>query len=228
MMKISLLSIISLFFLFACSNRNIDFVDKLGYDYYPLEVGDYIDYQVERVKYSSSGTETTHYWLRELVQDTFKDSDGDLAYRIEVYKRNTSIDDWVLDSVWTSKRTELQASKVQGNHTFVKLSFPVEEGKTWNGNALNGFQEDKYLMQNLGQSKVINGQRFSETLEVIQENDSSLLGKNEKIEYYAKGVGLTYKYDEELVYCLDSPDCYGTISSSKRYSQIIIGYGHQE
>lgn len=229
-MKISFLSIIICFFLFTCTSESIDFADRLGYDYYPLEVGNYIDYQVEEINYSLTlEPEIIRYQIRELVQSTFTDNNGDLTYRLEVYRRNTSASDWVLDSVWASKRTELQASKVQGNHTFVKLSFPVEEGRTWNGNALNGFQEDEYLMQNLGQSMTVNAQDFVETLEVLQENDSSLVGKNKRIEQYAKNVGLIHRSWEEVIYCT-APDCLGLgeIEFGTTYFQTVIGYGKQE
>lgn len=212
----------------AC-NEKVDFSDRLGFEYYPLEIGNYVDYQVEKTKYSLDGEVVERYQMRELVQDTFTDSNGELVHRLEIYKRNSSNEDWVLDSVWASKRNEFQASKVQGNHTFLKLSFPIEEGKTWNGNALNGFQNDEYVMQNLGQSKEMNGQRFVETLEVIQEDDSSLVGKNKRIEYYAKDVGLIYRGLEVVTYSTDSADLgLAKILFGDTYFQTIISYGKQE
>ena len=225
--KTSFLYSLALVILSAC-DKEVDFSDKLGYDYYPLNIGSYIDYQVEKIEYSLTlDPKITRYQVRELVESTYTDSDGELVYRLELYKRNTSSENWVLDSVWASKRTEFRASKVQGNHTFVKLSFPIEEGKTWNGNALNGFESDEYMMQNLGQSRTINNQDFAETLEIVQEDDSSLVSKNKRIEIYAKEIGLIYRSQEEVAYCT-TPECLGEIEFGTTYFQTIIGYGNQE
>src|SRR5207237_131225 len=74
------------------------------------------------------------YQLKEEVGDTFYDLTNDLNYELNLYRRKDSGSPWVYDRKWSVKRTTSNFQKKEGENRFVKLVFPPEEGKEWNGN----------------------------------------------------------------------------------------------
>ncbi|MCS6822645.1 MAG: hypothetical protein NZ551_12370 [Microscillaceae bacterium] len=217
-----------LFALFACEQIPVEPLEKrLGLAYAPIEVGRYIIYEVTEKIYSlSAPMEEKKYQLLERIAETFEDIQGENALRIERFKRNTVTEPWQIDSVWVAKRTSQLFIKTENNIPYIKLTFPIQENKTWNGNARNNFSEQTYRMTNLNQRRRIRNLTFDRTLQVIQRRDSSLVGLNKQIEIYAENVGLIYKESNVVTYC-STPNCLGQgiISFGNITTFQIIAYG---
>lgn len=224
-----LISVFTLFFT-SCDTSPLEPDSEVfGYQYFPLETGQFTEYEIEETTYTVlDPPKTTNYLLRETVADSFVDGEGDIAFRIKRFRRETSLDAWELDSVWAAKRTPSQAIRIENNQTFIRLVFPVEKDKEWNGNAFNALGEDAYAITRLDKSQEINSQTFDATLEVVQANDSSAVSLDKRSETYAEDIGLIYKNTTQLVYCTE-PDCIGQgiISSGKTLTQKIIVYGKE-
>ena len=122
-------------FLGACKTGTLEPEGaNLGWEYFPLETGRYIDYQVEDIQFSIlNPPDTNRYQIRELIGEEFADINGDPSFRLERYRRANSNAVWVLDSVWQIKRNTTRAIVLQNNRPLVKLVFPLEEGKEWKG-----------------------------------------------------------------------------------------------
>lgn len=204
MKKISLLYKLLLVLLLASCNTdeaNLDVVPK-GTDYFPFEKGRFVSYNVTETNYFlTEPTQNATYQLKEVMADAYKDLAGGTTYRIERYKRNNGRDNWVLLNVWTARMNYNAAVKVEENVPFVKLVFPIELFKKWNGNSLNTQEEDSYEMRDFNKPVTFAGKNYNETLTVVQSNDSTLVGKDKRREIYARGMGMIYKKSDVLVYC---------------------------
>ena len=200
----------------------------LGTEYFPLETGRYIDYQVEDIQFSIiNAPDTSRYLIRELIADKFLDINGDSAFRLERFRRPNATTTWELDSVWVAKRSTTRAVVIQNNQPLVKLVFPLEENRRWDGNILNGFSENFYEIKNLGQAFSVDTFNFAKTLKVVQANDSSLVSIDQRNEIYAVDVGLVYKDSVVVTLCTSDPNCFNQIESGRKSIQKVIGFGKQ-
>ncbi len=213
----------------ACSKLADVQPNQLGYDYFPLETGQYLLYDLTEETYSlSADPSTAHYQVKELVKEVFTDLTGQKSYRIERSIRNQITDSWELDSVWTARRTATNAIREENNVSFVKIVFPLREGLKWNGNVFNDREKVDYQMKSLNKRYTVSGQAFDETVTVWQSTDSSLVNQDKRMEVYARNIGLIYQEKVIVQFCSNS-DCLGQgqIDFGTKRFQKIIGYGKE-
>ena len=134
------------FTLISCNKSKVIGPEILGYDFYPIEIGQYRIYDVEEIQYKLVGFDTSFYQLRETIFDSISTTDQ-IVYLIRRDKRASESDQWESDSVWTATATTNYLAISENNVPFVKLTFPVELGKEWNGNVLNSKSEITYYYQ---------------------------------------------------------------------------------
>lgn len=226
-----------LFLLFKCSQEADIAPRDSGENYYPLDTGMFNTYSVRNIEYTiGNAPDTTYYQLKEVVADTFIDIENQLAYRIERYIRymrqqiadtqNLS-SDWEIDSVWYVKADNQRIVKYENNIPYVKLSFPLAEGKTWDGNLMNAQDVLNYKVQDYDEALTLKGKHFHNTLSVIQRADTaSIIERNFSREIYARNTGLIKKVKQRLTYCQPTePDCNGQIQYGTDYQQVLINYG---
>lgn len=218
----------------ACDTSEVEPSDsRQGYDFFPLQIGQYAEYEVETFSYASDGSSTEQqFQLRESVADTFTDLSGEKAFRIERYYRIDSLASWQLDSIWTAKRTTTRAVRTENNISYVKLIFPVRENVSWDGNALNNVdtalaRNNQYQITNLDEPFQVLGNSFERTLRVTQSNEDNLCGKDTKFEVFARGSGLVYKEQTVLSYSQPNSECDGTkeISFGTIVTQRLRSFG---
>lgn len=222
-------------FFYACKPNNVppEQID-MGYDYFPLDTGNYIIYDVQTIEYKFDGTiDTQYYQLKELVKDTLTDDESKLAFRLERFRRTDSSANWPFepDSVWTAKITSYHAIKVESNIPYVKLVFPVKNRIEWDGNAFNTLEKkegDEYRIEDLDLEYTIGNRTFKNSLKVIHPFITSNIGKYERYEVYAKNYGLIYKESILVDYtpeCIISDSC--DIELGKKYFQIFNKSGKE-
>jgi hypothetical protein len=180
-----------------------------GKDFFYPVVGQSVIYDVQEIQYALTTTPTIkNYQLKEVLASISIENDGKEALRIERYRRENDSQKWAIDSVFLAKKEIDKALKTENNVTYVKLIFPVSEGLKWNGNAYNVLGDDSYELKKLNQSFQTNGQNFSKTLTVVQQNDSTLVDLKRRLEIYAEGIGMIYQEKTNVSYC-NSGDCLG-------------------
>jgi hypothetical protein len=218
----------------ACTPTNFEPDDAvLGYDFFPLEVGSFVEYAVEEQNYSSQNggvPSIQNYQIREEIPQIFIDVEGERAFRIDQFRRNNANFAWQLEAVWVAKRTPSYAITVEDNKSFVKLGFPIKNGLRWNGNAFNNLGDDRYEITDLGKSLKINNLDFENTLKVAQADDSSRVSLDRRTEVYAQGIGLISKEYTQVFYCQPDPSdpaaCQTiSIDFGRVLKQKIINYG---
>ena len=212
--------------LFSCSDTLEP--GKIGFNYFPLEIGDYRVYQIQQIEYSLfAATDTAHYQLKELVVDTFS-TQSELNYILHRFKRDLSTDKWQLDSVWTSRRTQNHAIVVENNIPFVKMVFPIRLDKVWDGNLFNASPPDEYQITEISGSMETPAGTFVDNLTVFENNErDTLIYQDIRQSIYALNVGLIYKNSSILDFCNTDPDCLGTLEFGIKFDQILTDYGKE-
>ena len=212
--------------LFSCSDTLEP--SKIGFNYFPLEIGDYRIYQIQQIEDSLfAATDTAHYQLKELVVDTFS-TQSELNYILHRFKRDLSTDKWQLDSVWTSRRTQNHAIVVENNIPFVKMVFPIRLDKVWDGTLFNASPPDEYQITEISGSMETPAGTFVDNLTVFENNErDTLIYQDIRQSIYALNVGLIYKNSSILDFCNTDPDCLGTLEFGIKFDQILTDYGKE-
>ncbi len=179
----------------SCGSETVDPSDvNLGKEYIPLAIGDSSVYTVSRTEWTNFGENSTSYWLAEVVKDTLRQQD-ELAYVLYRYKSVDQGQEWGLDSVWTAVLTDYSYERTENNRRYVRLSFPLEKGKSWDGNAKNVSAAQNYTIESLGTSYELGDSLvYPSVCEVVQSDISNQIDIQLSTEVYAENVGLVYKY----------------------------------
>ncbi len=191
-----ILSILSLTFLFACTEETDNPNNVFwGDEYFPLETGHTLTYRITEINIDkpSNVYDTVVYYIKEIVDIPVIDNENDTAYRIERYSRFNETDNWIIHSVWTAKTTENTAEKVEENFRFVKIKFPVKLEYSWNGNLYNELEDQNFWISDFNTPYTTENFAFDSCLIVYQDSSESLIHKDRALEVYAIHTGLVYK-----------------------------------
>lgn len=201
------------------------------YRYFPLEAGSFIVYSVDSIihRYEDDLTDnpdslidTFHYEVKEVVDSDFIDGEGDVAWRISRYYRNADSLDWNFTSLWTAKITSQSAQRVEENVRFVKISFPVEVNKTWNGNYYNFFPPEDYSIEEANTPLSIGNFNFDSSLTVLENHDFNNIQRIHKESKYVYGLGLAFR-ERDSVSIVSIHQTF-EIKSGIEFRQSIIDY----
>ncbi len=181
-----------------------------GQEYFPLAIGQFTEFDVTEQEYTLGRTVVSRsYQIKESIVEQYQDISKQPVYRIVRYKRANSSQKWQPDSTLTARLRIDEVVKNEAGKDYVKIVFPVAERSTWNANVYNNLSEDKYEIRNVAKSYKVNNQQFDNTLTVIQQSDSTLVGQDKRLEVYAADVGLIYKESANLQFCSSTPSCVG-------------------
>jgi hypothetical protein len=243
MKQLLLFSILATFLLSlssGCKDKTTldDFTLDFGYDYFPLEVGQFREYLVDSTTYDIGPNETiivvnSSTFVREDLTDTISDNLGRLGYKIERSERKSTEDAWVVKDVWLALVTDQQAERLEENLRFIKMIFPVRDGQVWDGNryidefttiqvageTIEAFKSWEYEVNSVGEQSVVNNELFEDVVEIQQADNENLIELRESKEQYARGVGLIYRemriLDSQCISgCNGDPTCIGICESS--------------
>lgn len=200
MQKLSLFLFAALTSLLSCK-KDTEVIDP-GYAYFPDATGQYVIYEGDSIQYNDdleSPHDTFRFMVKEVIESVFYDNEGRPTLRIERYYKmeNDTIPysamQWKLSDVWSANRTATSAERVEEDQRYVKLIFPLAEGKKWNGNAYNTQGAWEYEYSSVHEGGTVNGKTFDSIATVLQRDESNLVERVFAQEKYAKNVGLIYK-----------------------------------
>lgn len=216
----------SLAFLFSCNEKKEIGPEVLGYDFYPIAIGQYRIYEVEEIQYKLSGFDTSSFQLRETLFDSIVSSDQ-TTYLIRRDKRDDPSLEWKSDSVWTVTRTQNFLSVSENSIPFIKLTFPVKDGKEWDGNSLNAKGNVGYYYQPIGGIIIDTLAQNDHIRVVIEDIPQNLVNRDERSEVYARGIGLVQKDYVSLQFCTVDCNEIGEIEGGRSLQQILIEIGNE-
>lgn len=204
----------------AISCNTIEPPVDMGYNYIPIDTGRYYIYDVDSIYIECAVglNDTTNYQIKETYPSTFLDANGVIALNVTRYYRSDSTQAWALmtPDVWWLQRTTTRLEKSEENLRIVKMTYPIDENYTWNGNAYNILPAQDYTY---GQNDISfnNGfEIFDSTITVYQKEDTgNLIQYYLFTETYARNVGMVHKQkfniQEAIIY--DSNDAAPPLGS---------------
>ncbi len=223
----------AVFLLTGCESNYLEPDENmLGLSYYPLNIGSFRIYEVMDTRYTvQNESDSTFYYLKEVVKDTFINQEGGLSYYIYRYTRTHDTLSWEKNPVhvWVTRKTDTNLINYEESIPFVKLIFPVKSGLSWNGNALNTLEPEEYYYSEPDLSLLGSFQPGGQLIQVVQSNfDDLIIRKDVRSEIYAENIGLVYKEFSVIEYCQDLI-CRGQqiIESGIEYRQTLIDYGEE-
>ena len=201
----------ALILLIGCNDLVSPQPERLGYEYFPLQTGNFRIYQVEVINYNIDGSsDTLNYQIQEITGDSSRVGD-EVNYRLNRFRRSDASVPWVIDSVWAARRNTYQAIVVEHNIPIIKLSFPLSEDRRWDGNAMNVIDSEEFKIENFNKPYEMDSIIYPQSLEMYKEDlIDSLKFTNDDyhLEVFSKGVGLIHKLDINKKYC-NPIDCSG-------------------
>lgn len=205
---------------FSSCKKKVEESPDMGADYFPIEQGVFISYQVESIVWDDNNqtVDTTLYQLRTEIDTSFTDNEGRKSYRWKRYTK-TDTSDWKYDHTYAFTKTNSRLETVEGNNRYVRMAFPVRLGANWDVNAFNkkDRQEAKYI--DVDASINIGGESFDKCAIVLLEDNSSLINDYFQEDIYARGVGLVKRTDIHV-------DKKITGEITKGYKNTYIVYEH--
>lgn len=213
----------------GCSESEVALdTDRLGFHYFPLEVGSYRIYDVEENIYSVLGVDSKVYELKESVVDSNLNAGNNLQYIIHRSTRLNESEKWTLDSIWTAQKTTNIAVLTENNVPFVKLSFPVVHKLEWDGNRLNSLNSEIYWYNMELPDTTIMDSLYQDIVQVVQnDRGEDFLGLENRSEIFAPNVGMIIKESVILKYCQTDCNEEKEIESGREIVMTIKAYGKE-
>lgn len=202
----------------SCKKETETFQTASVSDYFPLQVGKYITYNLDSTVFTNFGQTQTvvHYQAQDKVDAQITDNLGRPSYRIVRYIRKNETQPWVANNTFLVTLTENSVEYNENNLRFIKLRLPVVQDFSWKGNSylptnpylsydfsdadfMNGWD---YIYDSIGVPLTINTVTIDSTLKVAQidytNNDplsqpDGYAERTYSVEKYGKGIGLIYK-----------------------------------
>ena len=209
--------------LLASCKKDTPKVTNMNYGYYPLKKGMYRIYEADSIRYNGNSTsphDTSVFQLKDVIASGFTDANGNMAYRIERYKRKTNNDSWSMSKVYVATFKALQLEEVDDNARRIKLLFPAQAGKNWDANPYNTLDSQNLYHSIYTKVNVpyqIGSFSFDSSATVQLQSVDNFVDHFFKQEIYAARVGLVYLQHDSL-----DKQVKGT--SGFVYKQSLTGY----
>lgn len=199
-----------------------------GKSYFYLKEGKYREYNVYEIRYLAVDiSDTLQYQLREEVGEAFSNGNGQVSHFINRYTRDNSNQDWELDSVWTARIEGDKAISVENNVPLVKMTFPSDTSRRWDGNLLNSEEPNIRKLRNFNSTFTVGLNTFLRTAEVeVSRDEDGITFRDIRTEVYRDSIGLIYKLYDKVKLC-SRPECLGQqiVESGRFYREELIAHG---
>jgi hypothetical protein len=202
----------------SCKKESETFQTASVSDYFPMQVGKYITYDLDSTLFTAFGQTqiVIHYQAQDRVDAQITDNLGRPSYRIVRFIRKNDTEPWVARNTFMVTPTENSIEYNENNLRFIKLKLPIVQDYSWKGNsylptnpyasfdfANEDFMSDwDYIYDSIGVPLTINTVTIDSTLKVAQidytNNDpvaqpDGYAERTYSVEKYGKGIGLIYK-----------------------------------
>lgn len=217
MKNLSVALFVSLVIVLVGCKKQTETINTLSIkDYYPLQVGRSLLYQLDSTVLAPFGTALVvkSYQAKDSIESTFTDNQGRLSYRIFRFIRNLAgTQPWAFASTYVATPTANGIEYVDNNLRFIKLQLPLKNDYSFKAHSyidtkslnstVNYLDEWEYSYEKAGEPFAINNRTFDSTITVAQHDETTpdvpftpaipYQQHNFGKEVYAKGIGLVYK-----------------------------------
>lgn len=208
----------------GCKEEEESLSIDFGYNYAPLNVGDFFIYQIDSIYYDdfANTVDTFRYQLKEVIDSSYELLGGETGFRIERYYRSHSNQDWKIKNVWVAYKTVSQFVRIEENQSIVQLVFPIVEDLKWDINHKNNLSAATAEITEI-QPNFNNGVlSFDSTITVTLQDEENLIEKRFKAVHYSKDYGLVYRKLQDL-----RTEVNGKIVRGIDYSLYLIEKGKE-
>lgn len=186
--------------LLACSKQSSQNPVLLNArEYFPLDSASFWQYDVSFIKIDAAvGTFDT---INAQLKMSYRNYDDSLEMHVlDRYLREDSTQDWSEFDVVTTSWNKLSLHWVENNLRFVKLTDPILENKSWNGNSFNILDDWNYYYSNLNTSFEFKGYTYTETVRVEKRDVKNVIQEQRAFEIFARNIGSVYEYEADFTY----------------------------
>ncbi|MCF0061415.1 hypothetical protein MUK70_19440 [Dyadobacter chenwenxiniae] len=219
-------SLFAISLILSCKRDRTEPVDSNNY--YPLEVGRFLVYDVKEEVYSAGqANPVKKSWQeKDEVDRVSTDEKGIPTYTISRSRRNTATEYWQKEKEFTVQKYPDKLLTNIDNQTFFSLALPVDPKVKWNGNSYNNLDAQNYHYEDLNKPVTVGSQSFDKAMVVVERKDTSIINRYIGIKHYGLGVGLISDDQTAFELC-QNDDCIGSgkIESGKHRSRIIVEFG---
>jgi len=193
--------------LYSCEDREKSLDPSFfGYEYYPVEIGQYWIYSVDStvIKQQGANIVKSKTFVREEISSSYINAEGKEIFVIQRLTSDSLTGNYVLKDVWTTEVTEESAVRTEENLRFVKLVFPLDLDRTWKAHQFDNLVESivggetmwvykdwgDYQIVSRGVDHLVGGTLYN-NVAVIQQADHDFgIERRYAVEYYAPDAGL--------------------------------------
>ena len=196
-MKTSFCLFILPILLFLSCKKETEKLAVQGEEYFSYEIGQTRYYQCDSIQYNSFDAQNpvkeVSFIIKEHVKDTFTDDEGKEVFRLErfiSYDNDTSYSFFNLATIQIDK---LGIQFYENNSRYLRMSFPIREKRSWDGNVYNNLDRQRYVYTIVNEPYSNGFLNFDEIVRINQRNELTII--SEKIENftYGKNFGLIEK-----------------------------------
>ncbi len=164
----------------------------LGYNFFPSDSGLVKYYVVDSIAFSdiSHSSDTFHFFLKEEFAGLI--SGQTLQYHREILRsvRTDSSQNWQARSTVFTILNKNNLEWVEDNIRQVKLTFPIGNVLSWNGNQTNNLGRKTFLLQNLHQAYNNGDTIFNDCVSIQEALANNAVEEIFIRSVYCKGIGL--------------------------------------
>ena len=214
----------------GCSSTKEPDFSILGEEFIPLKKGDfYIFFIAEKTFNTDGSADSVGYFLREEVGEGFTTSDERyVSYSINRFKKSSIEDSWSYFETISRRKNQFHVAELEGNIPVIAFSFPVGEGRRWDGNSQNDLSLDYFEQRDLGHPFTVDSLIFANTVHVIREDllDPLCIRDDYRFEVYAENVGMVYRRFRQVRYVVDDGVERCTVETGKDIEQKLVSFGN--
>ncbi|MBK6527191.1 MAG: hypothetical protein IPG07_17575 [Crocinitomicaceae bacterium] len=195
-----LVSIVSVFVLISSCKKD-DTPIIYGYDVYPMEEGHYVIYDVVDIFHDVAlipAHDTNYYQIKEVVGEEELDGENQPYRKLYRYYRASDTLNWIMQDVWTVKRTGQSLETLEENKRRISLAFSISYDQYWNYNALNEDEELTARYDNIYEPFSIGSDSYDSTVRVEIENLITFIEYKRQYDIYAMNVGRIIRVQKDL------------------------------
>jgi hypothetical protein len=182
------------FVISSCKDKKEEEPVDVTYNYFPVKTGSEWVYQVDSLVYDDNTGQTTidtfTYKYKEVAGEAISASE----FLLHRYYMPPSSTEWEQSNTWVICLDHFMGAKIQENTKYVKLQFPVKEGKTWNGNLFNSQGEEPYEAASFDQPYL----EYPRTVKIKHYEEENKIEEIRRYEIYARDIGMISAVSDSL------------------------------
>lgn len=168
---------------------------NLGYNYFPLQVGNTYIYQVDSIAFSdnNNSSDTFVFEVKQEIDSIIVNQQNQPIYVFTQSVRNADTLPWIARTNLFIQLTNNQLIVNNQNNVLVKLVFPIGNVKSWDGNMYNQNFRQTYTLQYYDET--IANNTSCKVQEILNINS---IENEQRYTIYHKNVGMVEHFDQYL------------------------------